>query len=149
MRRTAVELEAAEPRLGGRRRHEGVGRGESLLGGQRVEFLGELLAVGVDFLLLSFLGMRERLVELLLHARLADHDQRRLAGERDTRRAPSGASLTLLASLAAPRSDHSTTDHVADRRRDPDDQRREHVRLKAMNRKPANNGVDDDQCDDR
>ena len=79
MRRTAVELEAAEPRLGGRRRHDGVGRGESLLGAQRVEFLGELLAVGVDFLLLSFLGIRERLVELLMHARLADHDERRLA----------------------------------------------------------------------
>jgi len=79
MRPTAVELEAAEPRLGGRRRHEGVGGGESLLGGQRVEFLGELLAVGVDFLLLSLLGTRERLVELLLHARLADHDERRLA----------------------------------------------------------------------
>ena len=79
MRRTAVELEAAEPRLGGRRRHERVGRGESLLGGQRVEFLGELLAVGVDFVLLSFLGMRERLVELLLPARLADHDERSLA----------------------------------------------------------------------
>src|SRR4051794_13199834 len=40
----------------------------------------ELLAVGVDFLLDRLLGARERLVELLLHARLPDHDQRRLSG---------------------------------------------------------------------
>ena len=49
-------------------------------GGQRVEFLGELLAVGLDFLFLAFLRACERLVELLLKARLADHDQRGLAG---------------------------------------------------------------------
>ena len=51
------------------------------------------------------------------------------------------ASLMLPSLLLAPRFDHAMTDHVADRRRDPDDQRREHVRLNAMNRKPTNDGA--------
>jgi hypothetical protein len=57
--------------------------------------------------------------------------------------------LAAFASLFASRSDHLTADDVAGRRRDPDDQRREHIRLDAMHGKPTDDGVDDDQCDDR
>ena len=77
----AASGEAARPRAVFTRHHpvvalscrHGAGRERAggvvmLLGGQRVEFLGELLTVGVDFLLLAFLRARERLVELLLKA---------------------------------------------------------------------------------
>src|SRR6202034_3402847 len=81
----------------------------------------ELLVVGVDLLLERLFGAREHLVELLFHARLADHDQRRLTALQQLPELLRVAARHALAQVSADTADDTAHQGRAeDRRREQD-----------------------------